>query len=133
VYNTLDERVLRTKIEEIFDKAEKGEEILIAGWIGAFAIPFMKSLEKKKVKFRIITHRPPPPEKGKSPSDEYVIFTKILTKEYLENVRILTKLHARLLISDKETLVSTADLTKDSQEGKYEAGISTTNGVTIQN
>jgi len=132
VYNTLDERVLRNKIEEIFDKAEEGEEILIAGWIGSFAIPFLKSLEKKKVRFRIVTHRPPPPEKGKSPSDEYVVFTEILTKKIPENVRILTKLHARLVISDKEALVSTADLTKDSQEGKYEAGITTTDGVTIQ-
>lgn len=51
--------------------------------------------------------------------------------EYPENVRTLSRVHVRLLISNKEALVSTADLTKDSHEGKYEAGISTTDGLTI--
>ena len=131
VYNTIDERSLRAKVEEIIDKAEEGEEILITGWIGSFATPLLKSLTKKNVKFRIITHRPTSPERGKRPSDEYDIFTNVLTKKYPDNVRILGKLHARLLISEKEALVSTADLTKDSHEGKFEAGISTTDGLTI--
>ena len=131
VYNTVDERSLKAKVEEIIDKAEEGEEVLITGWIGYFAMPLLKSLTKKNVKFRIITHKPSRPRKGKSPSDEYEVFTKVLTKKYPENVRILTKLHARLLISDKEALVSTADLTKDSHEAKYETGVSTTDGLTI--
>jgi hypothetical protein len=130
VYNTMDERLLRSKVDEIFNNAEEGEEVLITGWIGSFAIPLVNALDKKNVKFRIITHRPTPPERGKSPSDEYEVF-KILTGKYCENVRILTNLHARLLISPKQALVSTADLTKDSHEGKYEAGISTTDGLTI--
>lgn len=50
-------------------------------------------------------HKPTPPKKGKSPSDE--VSTKVLTEKYSENARILTKLYARLLISDKEALVST--------------------------
>ena len=132
VYNTIDERSLRAKAKEIIDKAEEGEEVLITGWIGSFAIPLLMSLTKKKVKFRIITHRPPPPEKRKPASDQYDIFTTVLTKKYPNNVRILGKLHARLLISEKEALVSTADLTKDSHEGKFEAGISTTDGLTIK-
>jgi len=132
VYNTIDERSLRTKTKEIIDKAEGEEEVLITGWIGSFAIPLLKSLTKKNVKFRIITHRPTPPERGKSKSDQYDIFTTVLTKKYSDNMRILGKLHARLLISDKEALVSTADLTKDSHEGKFEAGISTTDGLTIK-
>ena len=132
VYNTVDERSLRVKVEKIFDKAEEGEEILITGWIGSFATPLLKSLTEKNVKFRIITHRPTPPERGKSTSDQYDIFTKVLAKKYPGNVRILGKLHARLLISEKEALVSTADLTRDSHEGKFEAGISTTDGLTIK-
>jgi len=131
-YNTIDERSLRDKVEEIIDKAEEGEEILITGWIGSFATPLLRCLTKKNVKFRIITHRPTPPEKRKRASDEYEIFTNVLTKKYPNNVRILGKLHARLLISEKEALVSTADLTKDSHEGKFEAGISTTDGLTIK-
>ena len=131
VYNTIDERSLRGKVEEIIDKAEEGEEVLITGWIGSFAAPLLKSLTKKNVKFRIITHRPTPPKRGKSTSDQYDIFAKVLTKKYPDSVRILEKLHARLLISEKEALVSTADLTKDSHEGKFEAGISTTDGLTI--
>ena len=131
VYNTMDETLLREKVKEIINKAEEGEEILIAGWIGSFGTRLLNPLIKRNVKFRIITHKPPRPEKGKSPSDEYEVFTKVLTKKYPEKVRILTKLHARLLISDKEALVSTADLTKDSHEAKYEAGISTTDGLTI--
>jgi len=131
VYNTIDKRSLRSKVEEIFDITEDGEEILITGWIGSFAVPFLNSLKDKNVKFRIITHKPTPPERGKNPSDEYMVFTKVLTQKYLESVRILTTLHGRLLISDKEALVSSADLTKDSHEGKYEAGISTTDGLTI--
>jgi hypothetical protein len=131
VYNTIDQRSLRNKVEEIFDIAEEGEEILITGWIGSFAVPLLNSLEDKNVKFRIITHKPTPPERGKNPSDEYVVFAKILTQKYPENVRILTNLHGRLLISDKESLVSSADLTKDSQEGKYETGIGTTDGLAI--
>ena len=131
VYNTIDETFLREKVKEIVDKAEEGEEILITGWIGSFGVRLLKSLMKENVKFRIITHKPPRPEKGKSPSDQYDVFTTVLSKKYPENVRILTKLHARLLISDKEALVSTADLTKDSHEGKYEAGISTTDGLMI--
>ena len=131
VYNTVDETLLSKKVKEIMNKAEEREEILIAGWIGSFGTRILNSLEKRNIKFRIITHRPPPPERGKSPSDEYEVFTKALTKKYPDKVRILTKLHARLLISDKEALVSTADLTKDSHESKYEAGISTTDGLTI--
>lgn len=131
VYNTIDERSLRTEIEKIFDATEEGEEILVTGWIGSFAVPLLNSLENKNVKFRIITHKPTPPESGKNPSDEYIVFTKVLTQKYPEKCRILTNLHARLLISDKEALVSSADLTKDSHEGKYEAGISITDGLTI--
>lgn len=131
VYNTVDERSLREKVEEIFAKAEEGEEVLISGWIGSFAMPLLKSLTKKNVNFRIITHRPTSPERGKSTSDQYDIFTNVLAKKYPENVRIFGKLHARLLISEKEALVSPADLTKDSHEGKFEAGISTTDGLTI--
>lgn len=131
VYNTRDETFLREKVKGIMNKTEEGEEILIAGWIGSFGVRLLKSLMKKNVKFRIITHKPTPPERRKSPSDEYEVFTKVLCKKYPENVRILTKLHARLLISAKEALVSTADLTKDSHEGKYEAGISTTDGLMI--
>ena len=130
-YNTLDERMLSGKVEEIFDLSEEGEEILITGWIGSFAVPLLKSLKDKNVEFRIITHKPIPPERGRNPSDEYIIFTKVLTQNYSESVRILTNLHARLLISDKAALVSSADLTKDSHEGKYEAGICTTDGFTI--
>lgn len=131
VYNTVDERSLREKVEEIFDKAEEGEEVLITGWIGSFAMPLLKSLTKKNVKFRIITHRPTSPVRGKSPSDEYDVFANILAKKYPEQVRVLGKLHARLLITEKEALVSTADLTKDSHESKFETGISTTDGLTI--
>lgn len=131
VYNTMDETLLREKVKEITGKAEEGEEILITGWIGAFGVRLLKSLMKRKVKVRIITHKPPSPKKGKSPSDEYEVFRTVLTQKYPENVRILPKLHARLLISDKEALVSTADLTKDSHESKYEAGISTTDGLMI--
>jgi len=94
-------------------------------------MPLLNSLTKKNVKFRIITHRPTVSERGKLPSDEYDVFANVLAKKYPENVRILGKLHARLLISEKEALVSTADLTKDSQEGKFEAGICTTDGLTI--
>lgn len=131
VYNTMDETLLREKVKDITNRAEEGEEILITGWVGAFGVRLLNSLTKRKVKFRIITHKPTPPKKGKSPSDEYEVFTKVLTQKYPENVRTLSKLHARLLISDKEALVSTADLTKDSHEGKYEAGINTTDGLMI--
>lgn len=131
VYNSMDETLLSAKVKEILNKTEEGEEILIAGWIGSFGIRLLNSLMKRNVEFRIITKKPASPKKGKSPSDEYEVFTKVLTKEYPEKVRRLTKLHARLLISDKEALVSTADMTKDSHEAKYEAGISTTDGLTI--
>jgi len=131
VYNTIDERSLRTKVKEIIDKSEEGEEVLITGWIGSFAMPLLKSLAKKNVKFRIITHRPTSPKRGRSSSDEYDVFANTLTKKHSDNVRILGKLHARLLISEKEALISTADLTKDSHESKFEAGISTTDGLTI--
>jgi len=131
VYNTIDERSLTSEIEKIFDAAEEGEEILITGWIGSFAVPLLNSLKNKNVKFRIITHKPTPPESKKNPSDEYIVFTTILAQKYPESVKILTNLHGRLLISDREALVSSADLTKDSREGKYEAGISTTDGLTI--
>jgi len=131
VYNTINERKLRSEVEKIFCAVEEGEEILITGWIGSFAVPLLNSLKDKNVKFRIITHKPTPPERGKNPSDEYIVFTQVLTQKYPESVRVLTNLHGRVLISDKEALVSSADLTKDSQEGKYEAGISTTDGLTI--
>jgi len=131
VYNTIDEKSLKTKVEEIFDRAEEGEEILITGWIGSFAIRFLRALKKRNIKFRIITHKPSSPKKGKQASDEYDIFTKVLTKEFSDHVRLLGKLHARLLISEKEALVSTADFTKDSHEEKFEAGISTTDGLMI--
>lgn len=131
VYNTMDETFLREKVKEIMNNAEEGEEILITGWIGSFGVRLLNSMMKRNVKFRVITHKPTPPEKGKSPSDQYEVFTKVLSRKYPENVRMLAKLHARLLISDKEALVSTADLTKDSHEGKYEAGISTTDGLAI--
>jgi len=131
VCNTMDETSLKEKVQEIFDRAEEGEEILVAGWIGSYGVRLLNSLKKRNVKFRIVTHKPTPPEKGKSPSDQYDIFTRVLTRKYPENVRILTRLHARLLISDKEALVSTADLTKESHEAKYEAGMSTTDGLTI--
>ena len=132
VYNSIDERLLRIKVEEIFDKAEEGEEILITGWIGSFAVRLIRSLKKRNVMFRIITHKPTPPEKGKNASDEYDIFRKVLTKEFSDKVRLLGKLHARLIVSEKEALVSTADLTKDSHESKFEAGICTTDGLTIK-
>jgi phosphatidylserine/phosphatidylglycerophosphate/cardiolipin synthase-like enzyme len=85
---------------------------------------------KRDIKFRMITHRPSTSEGGKPPSDAYEVFSEI-AEEHTESIRILTKLHARLLITDKEALVSTADLTKDSLEAKYEAGISTTDGLAI--
>lgn len=131
VCNTMDETPLTEKVKEIFDKLEEGEEVLIAGWIGSFGVRLLNTLRRKNVTFRIITHKPTRPEKGKSPSDQYEVFTKVLSKKYPENTRILTNLHARLLISDKEALVSSADLTKDSQEGKFEAGISIMDGLTI--
>jgi len=131
VYNSIEEKSLKTKVEEILDRAGEGEEILITGWIGSFAIRFLRALKERNIKFRIITHRPNSPKRGKSASDEYDIFTKVLTKEFSDNVRILGKLHARLLVSEKEALVSTADFTKDSHEEKFEAGISTTDGLII--
>jgi hypothetical protein len=131
VYNSIEEKSLKTKVEEILARAEEGEEILITGWIGSFAIRFLNALKKRNIKFRIITHKPSSPKKGKPASDEYDIFTKVLTKEFSDNVRILGKLHARLLLSEKEALVSTADFTKDSHEEKFEAGISTTDGLMI--
>ena len=131
VYNAMDEVPLTEKVKEIFDKAEEGEEVLIVGWIGSFGVRLLHSLRRKNVRFRIITHKPTRPEKGKSPSNQYEAFTRVLSEKYPENTRILTNLHARLLISDKEALVSSADLTKDSQEGKFEAGIGTRDGLTI--
>ena len=131
VYNSIDEKSLKTKVEEFFKGAEEGEEILITGWIWSFAIRFLKDLKKRNIKFRIITHKHSSPKRGQRASDEYEVFTQVLTKEFSDNVRILGKLHSRLLISEKKALVSAADLTKDSHEGKFEAGISTTDGLMI--
>lgn len=127
VYNTMDETTLSDKIKELIDKAE-GEEVLVAGWVDSEGMRLMKSLMKRNVKFRIVTHRPT--EGGHFTSDTRDVFSK-LAREHAESIRILAKLHARLIISDKEALVSTADLTKDSLGAKFEAGISTTDGFTI--
>jgi hypothetical protein len=129
VYNTMDDTALSNRIEEIIDKTEEGE-VLVAGWVDSFGVRLLSSLTKRNIKFRVITHRPSTSEKWRPPSDTSEVFSK-LVKEYGENVRVLTKLHTRLLISDKEALVSTADLTKDSLGAKYEAGISTTDGSAI--
>jgi hypothetical protein len=129
VYNTVDETSLTDKIREIIDKTEEGE-VLIAGWVDSVGVRLLGTLRKRHIKFRLITHRPSTSEKGQSPSDTFEVFGK-LVEEYSESVRVLPKLHTRLLISDTEALVSAADLTKDSLETKYEAGISTTDGVTI--
>ncbi len=129
VRNTMDEMALSEKIKGIIDNTEDGE-VLVAGWVDSVGMRLLNSLMKRGIKFRIVTHRPSSSESGKAPSDAYEVFSKI-AEEHTQNVRILTKLHARLLITDKEALVSTADLTKDSLEAKYEAGISTTDGFAI--
>jgi hypothetical protein len=129
VCNTMDDTALSNKIEEIMDKTEGGE-VLVAGWIDSAGMRLLGSLTKRNVKFRVITHRPSASEKMQSPSDISSVFSK-LAKEHTENIRVLPQLHTRLLISDKEALVSTADLTKDSLGVKYEAGISTTDGLAI--
>ena len=127
--NTIEDTELSNKIEEIIDKTDMGE-VLIAGWVDSFGLRLLSSLAKRNIKFRVITHRPSTSEKWQPPSDTSEGFAK-LAKEYAENVRVLPKLHTRLLISDKEALVSTADLTKESLGTKYEAGISTTDGFMI--
>jgi len=127
--NTMDDTALSNRIREIIEKTEDGE-VLVAGWVDSTGMRLLSSLTKRNVKFRIITHRPSDIEKRQSPSDTSEIFSK-LAKDYVENVRVLPQLHTRLLISDKEALVSTADLTKESLGVKYEAGISTTDGLAI--
>jgi len=129
VCNTMDDTALSNKIEEIIDKTEGGE-VLVAGWVDSTGMRLLSSLTKRNVKFRVITHRPSASGKWQSPSDISDVFSK-LVKEHTENIRVLPQLHTRLLISDKEALVSTADLTKDSLGAKYEAGISTTDGSAI--
>lgn len=128
-YNTLDETELSDKIDDIIERIEEGE-VLIAGWVDSYGMRLLNSLTERNIKFRIVTHKPSPSERGGAPSDTLETFSK-LAKEYAENVRILAKLHTRLLISNREALVSTADLTKESMGAKYEAGISTTDGLTI--
>lgn len=129
VHNTLDETKLSDKVNDIIGRVEEGE-VLIAGWIDSYGMRLLNSLTERNIKFRIVTHKPSPSERGGVSSDTLEAFSK-LAKEYTENVRILAKLHARLLISDREALVSTADLTKESMGAKYEAGISTTDGLAI--
>jgi hypothetical protein len=129
VYNTLDETKLSDKVNDIIGRVEQGE-VLIAEWVDSYGMRLLNSLTERNIKFRIVTHKPSSAERGMAPSDTREAFIK-LSKEYAENVRILSKLHARLLITDREALVSTADLTKESMGAKYEAGISTTDGVTI--
>jgi hypothetical protein len=129
VYNTLDETKLGNKVNDIIDRVEEGE-VLIAEWIDSYGMRLLNSLMERNIRFRIVTHTPSEAEKGRASSDTREAFTK-LSNEYAENVRVLPKLHARLLISDKEALVSTADLTKESMGAKYEAGISTTDGMAI--
>jgi hypothetical protein len=129
IHNTLDETKLSDKVKDIIERVEEGE-VLVAGWIDSYGMRLLNSLTKRNIKFRIVTHKPSLPERGGISSDTLEAFSK-LVKEYTENVRILAKLHARLLISDREALVSTADLTKESMESKYEAGISTTDGLAI--
>jgi hypothetical protein len=129
VYNTMDEIILSEKVKELMERVEEGE-VLVAGWVDSFGMRLLNSLTDRNIKFRLVTHRPSSAERGKSPSDTYEVFGR-LAKEHAESVRISTRLHARLLISDKEALVSTADLTKDSLEAKFEAGITTTDGLTI--
>lgn len=129
VCNTVDDTKLSNKIRDIIEKTEEGE-VVVAGWVDSTGMRLLSSLTKRNIKFRVITHRPSDSEKRQSPSDISETFSK-LAKEYAENVRVLPHLHARLLISDKEALVSTADLTKESLEVKYEAGISTTDGLAI--
>jgi hypothetical protein len=129
VYNTMDETILSEKVKDLIERVEEGE-VLVAGWVDSFGLRLLNSLIERNIKFRIVTHRPSSAERGKPPSDTCEVFGR-LAKEYPESVRISTRLHARLLISDKEALVSTADLTKDSLEAKFEAGIATTDGLTI--
>jgi hypothetical protein len=129
VYNTLDETKLSDKVNDIVGRVEEGE-VLIAEWVDSYGMRLLNSLTERNIKFRIVTHTPSTAERGRASSDTREAFSK-LSKEYAENVRILPKLHARLLISDREALVSTADLTKESMGAKYEAGISTTDGMAI--
>jgi hypothetical protein len=129
LYNTLDETKLSDKINDIIGSVEEGE-VLLAGWVDSFGMRLLNSLTGRNIRFRIVTHKPSSSERGGIPSDTLEAFGK-LAKEYTENVRILPKLHTRLLISGREALVSTADLTKESMGARYEAGVSTTDGLAI--
>jgi hypothetical protein len=129
LHNTLDKTKLSDKIGDLIERVEEGE-VLIAGWVDSYGMRLLNSLTERNIKFRIVTHKPSTSERGSVPSDTLETFAK-LAKEYTGNVRVLAKLHARLLISDREALVSAADLTKESMGAKYEAGISTTDGLAI--
>ncbi len=118
-----EERTLHLKIDEMLMKAE--EEILIAAWIDTVSLDKIADARKRGIEFRIITHKPSGPKRVTE------AFSRLLGLVGKDKIKLCPLLHNRMLVIDRKELLFGADLTSDSLETNYDAGIWTNNPLLI--
>ena len=112
---TPSEKQIRMKIDDILKGAINAQEVLISGWIDGAFVDLLKKLLDNGVKVRIIARSST--QKG---DKDAIKELKLSGAEIKTNNMV----HARLLIvKDKETIISSADLKTDSMDNNREAGI----------
>jgi len=100
------------------------KEVLIAGWLGRFIIPDLKSCVERGVELKLVTHKPQDAEGTKGATDKAEAFKEL--KQFLraDNVRLLPSCHARMvLIDERIVFVGSMDLDSEALAERDEAAI----------
>jgi sugar-specific transcriptional regulator TrmB len=115
LYNSIDDDLIKIKIEDMIDRAE--EKILISGWIDTLLLRNLKEKTIDNFEIKIITKKPD----GKSNTQIKETYPKLI--EFAE-VRRNSKMHSRFIIIDnKEALFWSGDLSSNCLTMNFEAGI----------
>lgn len=125
-FTSPEERALRSKVDEMFSRAE--EEILIAAWIDTVLLDKISEARRRGIEFRLITHTP----SGTSRKSIKEAFRRIQTILGKDKIKTCPLLHNRILVVDRKELLFGADLTSDSLDTNFDAGVWTNNPLLIK-
>ncbi|MEN6378068.1 MAG: phospholipase D-like domain-containing protein [Methanofastidiosum sp.] len=122
IFTTPQDKIIKDRSINLIENTQN--ELLITGYLDDSIVSFIIDVVKKGAKVRAIFRHITRPGNKKA--------FKILKKNGAE-VRVNRECHARFLVSDdREALISSSDLTRDSFYDHFEAGIITNDKATIK-
>jgi len=122
IFTTPQDKIIKDRSINLIENTQN--ELLISGYLDDSIVSFIIDVVKKGAKVKAIFRHITRPGNKKA--------FKILKKNGAE-VRVNRECHARFLVSDeREALISSSDLTRDSFYDHFEAGIITNDKATIK-